>query len=182
MEAKMDKNIATTRMEIYIDEEYWITKWPEERKDDIEDSPEDISFLTLLLQLVRPGAERASDEADKYFDDFLRNHPKYRLKSGYKRNGKVEGFVEFINTTDETLDIISYSKLITAFFLSNINKNADMCFLCRDVEKNIAYSESLDVIPLKVVLENTYTNGKREIVEPKGRLMIINIDFPHCGY
>ena len=66
----MDKNIATTRMEIYIDEEYWITKWPGERKDDIEDSPEDISFLTLLLQLVSPGAERASDEAEKYFDDF----------------------------------------------------------------------------------------------------------------
>ena len=178
----MDKNIATTRMEIYIDEEYWITKWPEERKDDIEDSPEDISFLTLLLQLVRPGAERASDEADKYFDDFLRNHPKYRLKSGYKRNGKVEGFVEFINTTDETLDIISYSKIIIAFFMRNINNNADMCFLCRDIEDNIACSDSLDVIPLKIVLENTYKDGMREILEPKGRLMIVNIDFPHSGY
>ena len=178
----MVRNLSTTKMEMYIDEDYWITKRFSEMACDIKDTPEDMGFLSLLLQMVRPGAEKASEDAEIYFDDFLRNYPKHSLKSGYKRNGKVEGFVEFINTTDETLDIISYSKIIIAFFMRNINNNADMCFLCRDIEDNIACSDSLDVIPLKIVLENTYKDGMREILEPKGRLMIVNIDFPHSGY
>ena len=109
----MVRNLSTTKMEMYIDEDYWITKRFSERACDIKDTPEDMGFLSLLLQMVRPGAEKASEEAEIYFDDFLRNYPKHSLKSGYKRNGMVEGYVEFINTTDETLDIISYSKIIT---------------------------------------------------------------------
>ena len=45
----MVRNLSTTKMEMYIDEDYWITKRFSERACDIKDTPEDMGFLSLLL-------------------------------------------------------------------------------------------------------------------------------------
>ena len=65
------------------------------------------------------------------------------------------------------------------FFLKNFHEEADLCFLCKDIESGIVFPDHMDVIPLRLGLENIYEDGRKEYVMPRGRLVLINIGFPN---
>ena len=75
--------------------------------------------------------------------------------------------------------IEQFSKIIMLFFLKNFHEEADLCFLCKDIESGIVFSDHMDVIPLRLGLENIYEDGRKEYVMPRGRLVLINIGFPN---
>ena len=141
--------------------------------------PENEGFFSFILSLVRPGVDKANNKGEEYFDDFIRNYPMHSFQVRVYRKGEREGFIQFINKTDGKLDIAQFSKIIMLFFLKNFHEEADLCFLCKDIESGIVFPDHMDVIPLRLGLENIYEDGRKEYVMPRGRLVLINIGFPN---
>ena len=175
----MYEDLVTTKMDLFIDEEYWVEKGKEEINLASSVEPENEGFFSFILRLVRPGVDKANNKGEKYFDEFIRNYPMHSFQVRVYRKGEREGFIQFINKTDGKLDIAQFSKIIMLFFLKNFHEEADLCFLCKDIESGIVFPDHMDVIPLRLGLENIYEDGRKEYVMPRGRLVLINIGFPN---
>lgn len=175
----MKNNIIATKLELFVDYECLGESKMGRDASCVNDSPQNEDLLTFLLRMVRPNLKRIDTRFGDDFNEFLENHSGYFLDCVYCKSGGAKGFIRFINSTDEELCIASFGKKIASFFLEHKNRSADLCFLCRSIEKDFDLAEGLDVFPLSVRIENMYEDGKYEVISPRGRMLVANINFPH---
>ena len=76
----MYEDLVTTKMDLFIDEEYWVEKGKEDINLASSAEPENEGFFSFILSLVRPGVDKANNKGEEYFDDFIRNYPMHSFQ------------------------------------------------------------------------------------------------------
>ncbi|MGN1163242.1 MAG: hypothetical protein ACI4S4_00405 [Candidatus Ornithospirochaeta sp.] len=173
----MKETLVATKMELFAEEGH--CPGMNENGSSI---PEGKGLLNYLIKAIRPDSEECDREAEEYFGELLRTGRPRIFKRGYRVGGRFHGTVQFINCTQDTLDIMEYTKSIVLFFMKYSNEDMNMCFLCRDIVEGTPFPTDKDIVLLKLRFLSIYDSGRVEELEPKGRLVIANIDFPHSRY
>ncbi|MGN1190285.1 MAG: hypothetical protein ACI4SL_07820 [Candidatus Ornithospirochaeta sp.] len=173
----MANNLVTSKLEMFLDRDSLMAGL--ERNDrQRRNGTSDDDLLMFLLRMVRPGIMKIQNRQGMNFDDFLENYPGHSIDCYYNRPDGSTGLMRIFNCLDEEMSLDDLSKEIASFFLEYKNRCADLCILCEEMKEKLPYVEDLGIFTLVLRIENIYEDGRREIVEPKGRLLVAKLGSP----